>query len=516
MDITRAYQIALDDALVAPANRLKIGKSNLRLSLDLKSNEPTLQVVYDVLKLTPFYKAFQITVDVPEIYMQEFWATATVHHHSIRFKMNNKKHIVNLEYFREMLQICPKLPDQQFEEPPFEEEILMFLRDLGHSEEIKVNKNVKRSNEMYYPRFTKVIVNFFMTKDPSIQRRNRVNWYFARDDPMFTTINVVSRHEDTQLYGAILLNELINEAIKDYESYEEYYAIASGAEPPKIKASVKKKQARSDKTKTPSTAKGKRLKTSAKAAKPAKKKQPAKTSKAKGLTVPSEVALIEAEQMKLDTKRSLIQTHSSHASGSDADERTGGKPGVPDVPTYESDDEKISWNDDDQNDDDNLVHPKLSTFDEKERQDDEDKEEEWSDDEAYNDENQGANVKGEELDEEETNEEDKANELYRDVNINLEGRDTKITDAPRTISSSVSSSFVYNMLNPSPDTSIDSIFNLNAESTSLVDVSVTTIAETPLSSATTLPPPPIPLITHLQQTPVPTPATIPSSSLQDL
>ncbi|GKC03490.1 hypothetical protein Tco_0995100 [Tanacetum coccineum] len=72
------------------------------------------------------------------------------------------------------------------------------------------------------------------------------------------------------------------------------------------------------------------------------------------------------------------------------------------------------------------------------------------------------------------------------------------------------------MLNPSPDIGIDSIFNLNTESTSLVDVPVTTIAETPLSSTTTLPPPPIPLIRHLQQTPVPTPATVPSSSLQDL
>ncbi|GKE73077.1 hypothetical protein Tco_1535118 [Tanacetum coccineum] len=102
MDITRAGQITLDDALVAPANRLKIGKSNLGLRSDLKSKEPTLQVVYDVLKLTPFYKAFQIIVDVPKIYMQEFWATATAYHHSIRFKMNNKKHNVNLEYFREI------------------------------------------------------------------------------------------------------------------------------------------------------------------------------------------------------------------------------------------------------------------------------------------------------------------------------------------------------------------------------------------------------------------------------
>ncbi|GKD41583.1 hypothetical protein Tco_1261790 [Tanacetum coccineum] len=72
------------------------------------------------------------------------------------------------------------------------------------------------------------------------------------------------------------------------------------------------------------------------------------------------------------------------------------------------------------------------------------------------------------------------------------------------------------MLNPSLDTGINSIFNLNTESTFLVDVLVTTIAKTPLSSATTLRPPIIPLITHLQQTPVPTPTTVPSSSLQDL
>ncbi|GJY31551.1 hypothetical protein Tco_0415046, partial [Tanacetum coccineum] len=150
IDITRDQQIALDDALVAPTNRLKISKSNLRLSSDLNSKEATLQVVYDVLKLTPFYEAFQIITLVPEIYMQEFWATPTVHHHLIRFKMNNKKHIVNLEYFREMLQLCPKLPDQQFKELPFEEEILTFLRDLGHSEEIKVITDVN-VNKLHQP-----------------------------------------------------------------------------------------------------------------------------------------------------------------------------------------------------------------------------------------------------------------------------------------------------------------------------------------------------------------------------
>nr|GEU91569.1 hypothetical protein [Tanacetum cinerariifolium] len=128
----------------------------------------------------------------------------------------------------------------------------------------------------------------------------------------------------------------------------------------------------------------------------------------------------------------------------------------------------------------------------------------------------GVNIKGYELNEEETNKEHEGDELYRDVNINLEERDIEMIDAQQTNSSSMSSGFVSNMFNPSPDTYIDSIFNLNIESTSLVDVQVTAIVEPPLLSAITLPPPPTPLITHLQQTPVPTPATIPSSSLKDL
>ncbi|GKC03488.1 hypothetical protein Tco_0995098 [Tanacetum coccineum] len=339
MDITRAQQIALDDALVAPTNRLTIGKSNLRLSSDLKSKEPTLQVVYDVLKFSPFYKVFHITADVPEIYMQEFWVTDIVHHHSIRFKMNNKKHIVNLEYFRETLQICPKLPDQQFEEPPFEEEIFTFLRDLGHNGEIKYQ--VVKVPGMYHKK--NVDYAYLLWEDFVYQVENK---NVKRSNEM---------HEDTQLYSAILLDELKNESIKDFESYKEYYVIPSGVEPPKTKASVKKKQAGSDKRKTPLTANGKILKTSAKAAKPAKQKQPAKTSKAKGLTVLSKVGLTEAEQIKLATKKSLIQTHSSHTSGSGTDEGTGGKLGVLDVPTYESDDEQNSWKSNDEEDGDEVV-----------------------------------------------------------------------------------------------------------------------------------------------------------------
>ncbi|GJR46087.1 hypothetical protein Tco_1314190 [Tanacetum coccineum] len=191
---------------------------------------------------------------------------------------------------------------------------------------------------------------------------------------------------------------------------------------------------------------GKRLKATAKVAKSEKKKLPAL-----GLETLSEIALSEAQQMKIVTKRSKTQFHSSHVSGLGADEGTGVSPGVPDVPTYGFEDEQISWkssdednddevnmseNDDNQDDDnadnedddgqdndneqtesdndgEDFVHPKFSTHDEEERQDEEYKEEEGSDlrvqtpshyestdDETYDEVTQGGNVEEEKLDEE--------------------------------------------------------------------------------------------------------------------
>nr|GFB18562.1 hypothetical protein [Tanacetum cinerariifolium] len=107
------------------------------MATTIDQQESTLQVVYDVLRNSPFFRAFLVTADVPEIYMQEFWAMAKLHHNSIRFKMDTKKSILDLEAFREMLHISPRIPSQSFAELPFEEEILEFLRNLGHSDEIR-------------------------------------------------------------------------------------------------------------------------------------------------------------------------------------------------------------------------------------------------------------------------------------------------------------------------------------------------------------------------------------------
>ncbi|GJZ56712.1 hypothetical protein Tco_0612206 [Tanacetum coccineum] len=517
--------------------------------------------------------------------------------------MNNKKHILGLDQFRDILQICPKVGNKKFEEPPLEREILAFLASLGHSGEIRKitdkvdyayllwedftyqieNKNTKKGNAMYYPRFTKLIVNFVMAKDPSIPRRNKVNWHYARDDPMFTTINVISRNEATQLYGAILPTELTNEDIRISESYKEYHAIASGKIPPKTKGSKKKADTdTTTKLKPPTVPKEKKEKTSGKG------KQ--KTTELENI---SEAVLTEAEQLKIITKRSRKETHSSHASGSGADEGTGVTPGVPDAPDYDSEDD-ISWksSDDDQDDDeqaqddddagkndvnetkqddedddehdddekvqddddeeqtesdddgDDFVHPKLTTHDDEiiheEDTDEDDSSISSSDEEDSDNEVEGTNVEGAKSDEEATYEEDQGTEAVKDTKTDLDGRDEVMTDvilpqvqATQEIedthvtltpvnpdgqqqSSSVSSGFVSNMLNPNQDTGVDDIFGQHTEATSLIDTSVTAIMEPSFTAQINRPPTPYPLVIQTQQPPILTPATTTSSSLQNL
>nr|GFB70307.1 hypothetical protein [Tanacetum cinerariifolium] len=329
MATTIDQQVALDESLVPSTQRLRIRRT-----------------------------------DVPEIYMQEFWATAKLHHNSIRFKIDTKKSIIDLEAFREMLHISPRIPNLSFAELPTEEEILDFLRFLGHSHEIRYltdvnvnklyqpwrsfasvinkrltgkssgvdsfrlsqaqmlcgfyhrinidfayliwedfvyqveHKNQKRSNEMYYPRFTKVIIDYLMTRKPSISRRNGINWHYVRDDVLFSTIKVVSRNQTTQQYSAILLIELTTDEIRNSKPYKEYYACAMGEAAPKPKASARKKK---------------------------------------------DVQRTKAEQLKIALKRSRQETHISQQCGFGTDEGTGSKPRVPDVPSDDSE-EELSWN----------------------------------------------------------------------------------------------------------------------------------------------------------------------------
>nr|GFB94275.1 hypothetical protein [Tanacetum cinerariifolium] len=173
-----------------------------------------------------------------------------LHHTSIRFKIETKKSVLNLEAFREMLHVSPRIPNQPFADLPTEEEVLDFLRFLGHSQDI------------YY----------------------------------LTNVNVNKLYQPWRSFASV-----INKCLTGKSSGVDSFRLSQAQ-----------------------MLWGKR---------PLRPTTPVE---------PTDLQRTEAEQLKLALKRSRHETHISQQSGSGTGEGTGSKPGVPDVPSDDSE-EELSW-----------------------------------------------------------------------------------------------------------------------------------------------------------------------------
>ncbi|GJX19380.1 hypothetical protein Tco_0222057 [Tanacetum coccineum] len=226
MTTTVAQQVALDNALVPPEKRVEIGKCNMRVNTEKTQKEPTYQVLLDALALTTCYSAFLITTNI---------------------------------YLR--------LLNQEFDALPSDEEIVTFLKELGHKGDIEFvtevgmfykknvdfvkllwedftfhidNKDTKKQEKMYYPRFTKAIIHHFITKDKSISMRNRMFMHTAKDDSILGPMRFVSKADDFQVYRALIFEVMMNQKMRNSPAYKTYLAYATGAATPKKARKFKK------------------------------------------------------------------------------------------------------------------------------------------------------------------------------------------------------------------------------------------------------------------------------------
>nr|GEV84306.1 hypothetical protein [Tanacetum cinerariifolium] len=256
-----------------------------------------------------------------------------------------------------------------------------------------------------------------------------------------------------------------------------------------VTASVRKTRSSFDTNITPPTAAvGLRQTTSKKG------KQATKASKAKSLSSLSEVAMTEAQQLKLVTKKSLQQTHISQESGSGADEGTSSIPWVLDVPTDESE-EDLFWNSTAEEGDD--YEGKDGDGDE----DDDDDDQEVKMDDEKDDEEEGNGKEDLSLNigrEEGHDEEEEEDELYRDANIN-QGRGIQMT---QEVEESHVTLTLVNHDGQQQSSSVSSQFTPTF--VALLPMSVPTIIPSTIATVST--------IRHAPTLPI----TAPSTLLQDL
>ncbi|GJX48423.1 hypothetical protein Tco_0273613 [Tanacetum coccineum] len=375
----------------------------MRIKPGMKQKEPTYQVVLDALALITGYPAFLIIANFPVIYMQQFWATVNKHNASYRFNIDNKralghsgeiKYITNISVdhlyqpwraFATIINKCLcgkissldkiRLSRIQILWGMYYKKNLDFValiwEDLAYQID---NKDSKKQDKMYYLRFTKAIIHHFLTKDKSISMRNKTFMHTARDDSFLGTMRFISRHEDTQVYGALLPKAMTNQAMLDSVSYKTYYAIATGAEPLKPKKSQKKSDSVISSEESPSKKKPGKAKKNVPSTKkpstkpkPTKKKAPVKADRGKGDGTDFESGVPDEQQCKT----------------SGIDEGTSTKLGVPDVPKYDSIGEKESWgNSNEEYDDDD---------DDEDDTEDESNDDKGNDDDGNNDDDDGDN-----------------------------------------------------------------------------------------------------------------------------
>nr|GEV68644.1 hypothetical protein [Tanacetum cinerariifolium] len=149
--------------------------------------------------------AFTISADVLEIFMQQFWYTLkkVKDSKSYEFLLANKKCIVDAKVFRMIL-------------------------DIDHMKERK-----SRRETMSFPRFTKVIIKHFFSQHKSLSKLKFQHYHTIKDDGIVNRLKFVRIGEDYQEYRLPIPDMMLNDTIKQSESYQMFLKYSPGQIPPK-------------------------------------------------------------------------------------------------------------------------------------------------------------------------------------------------------------------------------------------------------------------------------------------
>ncbi|GJQ93660.1 hypothetical protein Tco_0004799 [Tanacetum coccineum] len=237
---------ARDEKWVPSAERVKISSTNITLETIVPQNKETFQVVINIIKNSTCFKAFTISADVPEIFMQQFY-TPTI------------------------LDICPRVEGVDFADVPDDDTALTFLIDLGykgplnkhtnmfvdHIENVdylefiwkdfayqidhRKEKRLRREN-MPYPRFTKIIINHFLKQHKSLTYLNHKHYHTIKDDRIVSRLKFVRIVDDYKEYGLPIPDVMLTDAIKRSESYQMFIIYSTNQIPPKKSGGKAKKK----------------------------------------------------------------------------------------------------------------------------------------------------------------------------------------------------------------------------------------------------------------------------------
>ncbi|GJT72658.1 hypothetical protein Tco_1031944 [Tanacetum coccineum] len=197
-------------------------------------------------KISPT-NAFTISVEVPEIFMQQFWYTIkkVKDSESYKFLLANKKCIVDAEVFRKILDICPRVKGEEFTDVQDDDATLTFIIDFGYKGPLHKHTSMY-VDHMHQPwRTLAAIINKCLSRKIRSNdrlRKSRIDilWgMFYRENVDYLDGGIVNRlkvvriREEYPKYGLPIPDMMMNDKIKQSESYEMFLKYFTGLIPPK-------------------------------------------------------------------------------------------------------------------------------------------------------------------------------------------------------------------------------------------------------------------------------------------
>nr|GEU64827.1 hypothetical protein [Tanacetum cinerariifolium] len=232
MSQEQRQQAAHDGKLVPSSDRVKMSATNMRIEPTVPQKEETFQVfTIKKTKKTLFYE----------------------------FGLADKKFSVDVELIRNILNICPRVPNEDFVAAPSKEDLFTFHIKLGYKGPLdhlarmfvdhmhqpwrtletiinkclsgKTQAKMRRREIMPYPRFTKIIINHFLSVNPYIPKGPSSNFHTIKDDGVISRLKFVRISEDFQEYGRAILDTMLTEDVKQTKAYKTFIKYFTGLIP---------------------------------------------------------------------------------------------------------------------------------------------------------------------------------------------------------------------------------------------------------------------------------------------
>ncbi|GJS93128.1 hypothetical protein Tco_0800096, partial [Tanacetum coccineum] len=198
-------------------------------------------IVGQILLDHPLSYAITMTVDVPAVYLQQFWKTVSEvpdTKDTIKFKLDTQEIIYVVDMFCDTFHLPMETPDNTFIAPVDIEIIQSFMQRVGYQGVVdKVSAfymkclaqpwqtMFKKKDVIQYPCFTKHVIADLMKKYPSISAKLEEDYHSIKDDILLVSVYTMG---NVTVLGMLILDAFLTDEIRATGDYKEYEMVFVG------------------------------------------------------------------------------------------------------------------------------------------------------------------------------------------------------------------------------------------------------------------------------------------------